>query len=758
MSRRPLSYLIDTHPTIASELVDKSDISSISTKSMNKMQFRCEKGHVYVSTPARRVGGSGCPYCSGRLPICGVDDLATLRPDLAERLVDKNLATQLKPLSSMDVEWECEQGHRFVDRPFNVSRRENFCPKCDAMGARRLGRRPDAVVRTSPIRTRVIDIPKRSKTDGSDGSDTARTVEAIAPNLVSEMVDETNKTLFASSSKKIEWRCSEGHVWSASVASRVRMGSGCPYCSGRLPIPGENDLATLEPEVASRLVDKSLASGVGVGSGKRLEFVCPNDETHVYMSPVRVQVKAYHNGTSGCPICSKHLARGKHRNELFEVEHPDLMEEALDKGTVRGLSSGSGKIVSWVCDKHGDKPFVYEMSIKKRHDGQGCPICGHHVVVCGINDLATTDPDLAAELVNPRDGYCYSRGSEQKVEWHCKNGHRWFASICSRVSGNGCPECSLVGSSDKERDLYEVVKLLVGDDEVILHDHSLLGRREVDIVIPSRKVAIEFNGLYWHSVDAGKTSSYHLDKYVDCASKGYRLIQVWEDDWDFRRDVVIAMVARKLGVLENVGKLLPEDAKVLTSRHMARKCEGRVIDSGIARDFLDRWHIQGRVTATYHFGLFDGDALVAVMSVRRPGNSIGIYHEKDQWEIQRYATAGIVAGGFSKLLAYATRWLLSHDETVASWMTFSANDVSDGDLYAKCGFVRAGESKPMYCYAGRVTGNRRVGKSNFRRKRFRDDPNLVWDESWTEFRAARENGLWRIYDAGKVRWVKLVGC
>ena len=130
-------------------------------------------------------------------------------------------------------------------------------------------------------------------------------------------------------------------------------------------------------------------------------------------------------------------------------------------------------------------------------------------------------------------------------------------------------------------------------------------------------------------------------------------------------------------------------------------------------------------------------------------------HRRDgQWEIQRYATYGHVPGGFSKLLHFAEQHLRQHSETLTQWITFSHNNVSTGQLYAACGFTLDAELAPNYTYYGKHAGYRRVSKQRFQKRMFRDNPDLCFDPGWTEHEAAQANQLYRIYDAGKRRWIK----
>ena len=108
------------------------------------------------------------------------------------------------------------------------------------------------------------------------------------------------------------------------------------------------------------------------------------------------------------------------------------------------------------------------------------------------------------------------------------------------------------------------------------------------------------------------------------------------------------------------------------------------------------------------------------------------------------------------MLSHAIQGIRDQGEHVDKVVSFSANDVSDGHMYEACGFEVVREVPPEYCYAGHRTNDTRAAKRTFQRKRFRDDPALEWDESWIEAEAAQRNGLWRIWDAGKLKWAKSV--
>lgn len=82
-----------------------------------------------------------------------------------------------------------------------------------------------------------------------------------------------------------------------------------------------------------------------------------------------------------------------------------------------------------------------------------------------------------------------------------------------------------------ESEFYQYVQSLT-NEEIIRHERKLFDyKMELDIYIPTRKIAFEFNGNYWHSQNIGAPKEYHLWKTQMCKSKGIRLIHIWEHEW-----------------------------------------------------------------------------------------------------------------------------------------------------------------------------------------------------------------------------------
>lgn len=118
-----------THPELAAELVNPDDGKRVTYGSHEMLKWRCLFGHEWEARVGSRSGGMGCPVCRGRTVIAGVNDIATLRPDIAETMVDQSLITKVGPGSQLVVEFMCENGH--VTRTEIASRARGYrCREC----------------------------------------------------------------------------------------------------------------------------------------------------------------------------------------------------------------------------------------------------------------------------------------------------------------------------------------------------------------------------------------------------------------------------------------------------------------------------------------------------------------------------------------------------------------------------------------------------------------------------------------------------
>ncbi len=271
---------------------------------------------------------------------------------------------------------------------------------------------------------------------------------SVSPELVLQWHPAKNGTLtpadvMSGTHRRVWWRCGKGHEWQATVKSRSE-GSGCPICTGKQVVPGENDLTSRNPELAAQWDSEKnnglLPSQVSPGSHRKVWWRC--EKGHEWQAVIASRVSG-----CGCPVCAgKVVVPGENDLEslypgIAAQWHPTRNGEL----TPQKLSPCSNRKVWWLCGQGHE----YQASVSARSvHNSGCPYCAGHKVMPGFNDLESVEPKLAAQwhptlngALTPRMVTC---GSRKKVWWRCASGHEWKAVIYSRASKQrcGCPVCA----------------------------------------------------------------------------------------------------------------------------------------------------------------------------------------------------------------------------------------------------------------------------------------------------------------------------
>ena len=299
------------------------------------------------------------------------------------------------------------------------------------------------------------------------------------------------KLLTVGSGKKVWWKCSKGHEWQATIDRRSQ-GKGCPYCSGRNAIKGKNDLQTVNPALAKEWnYDKNnglTPTDVLPSSNKKVWWKC--GKGHEWQAMIRSR-----NDGRGCPYCSgRHAVNGK--NDLQTVNPVLATEWNYERNCglmPMDVLPNSNKKVWWKCSKGHE----WQSTVANRNNGNGCPYCLGRYAVKGENDLQTVNPALAKEWnyeknddLKPEE---FAANSNKDVWWKCSKGHVWHASIANRSKGNGCPVCN----SERKTSFpeYALAYYLKRSGLDVVHSYRAKGY-ELDIYIPSLKIAIEYDGYY----------------------------------------------------------------------------------------------------------------------------------------------------------------------------------------------------------------------------------------------------------------------
>ena len=325
--------------------------------------------------------------------------------------------SELSTGSDIFAWWTCDQGHEYQLRVKDrvTSKR---CPVCSN---RRI------VSGVNDLQTRFPNLALQwSKTKNKETD----------PSKVS-----------ASSHTANWWVCDLGHEWKVSASSRVFFDSGCPFCSNKKVMPGFNDLATTHSQLAKEWnFDRNTnvdPTDVIAGTSKKIWWKCSLG--HEWQAAC--SSRAFGNA-AGCPVCSNRQVLSGH-NDLTSTHpslsaqwHPTKNELTLPSS----VSAGAHKGFWWLCESgHEWKASPSNRTTK----ASGCPMCAGQKVVTGVNDLATTHPDLAGQWHPSKNGNLdpnsIMAGTGKYIWWLCESGHEWKAPGFNRMKGVGCPTCATTG-------------------------------------------------------------------------------------------------------------------------------------------------------------------------------------------------------------------------------------------------------------------------------------------------------------------------
>jgi endogenous inhibitor of DNA gyrase (YacG/DUF329 family) len=263
---------------------------------------------------------------------------------------------------------------------------------------------------------------------------------------------------------------------------------------------------------------------------------------------------------------------------------------------------------------------------------------------------------------------------------------------------------------------------------------SFLEGKELDIFLPEHNIAIEYNGLLWHSESFGnRDKNYHLYKSQTCLENSIRLIHIFSDEWADKQEIV-------KNRLKNILSIKKDQEKIY-----ARNCEIRKIDHKTLSEFLKNNHLQGSITASVKLGAFYRDVLVSVMSFGSMRRALGSSSIAGTYELTRFASIQSIPGIFSKFISHFVK---EHSpEKIISYLDLRWNFDAGHNVYVKNGFSFVSRSIPNYWY---------TKDYNIREYRFQyQKSNLVkagFDPSLSEREIMQQRGYDRIWDCGTAKF------
>lgn len=286
-------------------------------------------------------------------------------------------------------------------------------------------------------------------------------------------------------------------------------------------------------------------------------------------------------------------------------------------------------------------------------------------------------------------------------------------------------------------EVYNYIKSIYSG-KVELNTRQIISPLELDIYIPDKKLAIEFDGLMFHSYGVSNESMFnnasdedskcHLRKTDACQEKGIQLLHIFENEWLTKKDIWKSVIKNKLGLIMN--------------KIYARKCEIRQVQNSEKETFLNTNHLQGSCQSSINLGLYYNNELVSLMTFGKSR-----FNKEYKIELLRFCNKlnTVVVGGASKLLSYFRK---HYNDKIIS---YANRRWSNGDLYQKLGFSLLREAVPNYYYFkehDNILHNRLEFQKHHLKSKLES-----FNKSLSETQNMYNNGYRKIYDCGNYVYV-----
>ena len=533
-------------------------------------------------------------------------------------------------------------------------------------------------------------------------------------------------TNYVSSKLPVEIVCRKHGKFAKSPNLILAKRSGCPKC-GNARKGLVNKLT--EQKVLQALADKYP----GYAPFKLLapytrntdtvQFTC---STHGEQCSTVVYLRGLDQPTP-CPVCNTiaSFARRRTSQEDFILACRAVHGDRYGYDDLNYVTSQDK--VTVICSTH--KAFTVEAESHRL--GTGCPKC---YWAARQSDVLPFNLWLSRARKVHGDKYGYIeesyKGTSQQVRIVCPT-HGEFSQLGnSHTAGSECPKCAAIGSKGQR----ELTEYLRNAGLEVLTDHKLddLSRLEVDCYIPDKNLAIEYDGLKWHSTQC-KSSGYHKVKRSLVERKGVSLIRIFEDEWLECRHQVESLLKMRLGLSQ--GKL------------HARKCKLVEIDNLTAQNFYNSNHIQGWRRFGKHAALEFEGTVVAVMTFTQNTSERGKVANKGAYELARFASSMQVVGGASRLFK-----ALIEELGATTVVSYSDNRLFSGKVYTNLGFSKVADVPPSYTY-WKEGQNKRLHKSHFRHSNLAKILGDRYNPNLTERANCEAAGYYQVYDCGLTKWV-----
>ena len=431
------------------------------------------------------------------------------------------------------------------------------------------------------------------------------------------------------------------------------------------------------------------------------------------------QTPNHHMRGAGCSKCNK---SSKYTTETVIEQFKKVHGEKYSYDKVNFINMKTP--VEVTCKIHGS----FFPTPKNHKNGSGCPKCANLI----RNNHSKKDHNQAVEDFNKKHQYKYQyvseyKHSKEKIEILCPTHGKFLMEPNAHLNGQGCSKCSNKQSNAEK----EIISFLsdIGVENIIERDMHL--GFELDIYIPEYNLAIEYDGLTFHSKGSTFPNNLnhfnpnkHKHKTDVCEENGIQLLHIFENEWILNKEQWKSVIKNKLN---------KTDVKIY-----ARDTEIKEIKATEASNFCEKNHLQGKNDSSLNYGLFYNNKLVSVMTFSK-----NRFNKKADYELVRFCTKlnTVVIGGASKLLNRFKKHI------GRSLISYANRRWSDGNLYQTLGFFFSHNSDKNFFFF-KHNSYILYSRQKFQKHKLKDIKDFDFDENKTALQNMFDNGYRQIFDSG----------
>lgn len=464
----------------------------------------------------------------------------------------------------------------------------------------------------------------------------------------------------------------------------------------------KSDFDKIESDIEEKFDGRyTLEKSTYVSGHKKMKMFC-KEHGEFFASPYSI----ISGRKIGCEVCSttQFISKVRKTTEEFIEEAISIHGGKYDYSKVNYTTAHDN--VEIICPIHGSFSQIPNNHLKRI----GCPKCGS--IRTGIAKANDFDEVIEQFKKVHKNRYSYPNqdytNNKEKIKILCPKHGEFLQSTAGHLRGQNCPKCALK-ISKAQMEIMEFIESfgIVTEEST----RKIIPPHEVDIWLPEYNVGIEYHGLIFHreGLTGGfgrmKPNDYHLNKTQQVEAIGGRLIQVFEDEWLYKEDIIKNILKGILGKNDSI--------KVSIDT-----CKITAITKESSDEFLEKHNIFGADNSTHQYGIINGGKLLAVMT----------FSNFPQWQLDTYCVdySKIVIGGVQELFEFFLKQ--NHPKTVTT-VTDKRFSNKSKNVFLNLGFSYIGDTEPQYHWIN-LKSNVRVRYNDTQYDLMLHDSDTQWDKIW----------------------------